>query len=73
LDGISASSSYFRDERIKGWVCALWIMEKVTYNSLAVAIGVATGIYVGNFRFCCLGAGSTIYCTTSRKFKCHYK
>jgi hypothetical protein len=44
LDGISASSSYFRDERIKGWVCALWIMEKMTYNSLAVAIGVATGI-----------------------------
>ena len=41
---ISTSSSYFRDERIKGWVCALWIMEKMTYNSLAVAIGVATGI-----------------------------
>lgn len=44
LDGISTSSSYFRDERIKGWVCALWIMEKMKYNSLAVAIGVATGI-----------------------------
>ena len=44
LDRISTSSSYFRDERIKGWVCALWIMEKMTYNSLAVAIAVATGI-----------------------------
>ena len=41
---ISTSSSYFRDERIKGWVYALWIMEKMTYNSLAVAIAVATGI-----------------------------
>ncbi len=44
LDRISTSSSYFRHERIKERVYALWIMEKMTYNSLAVAIAVATGI-----------------------------
>ena len=44
LDRISTSSSYFRHERIKEQVYARWIMEKMTYNSLAVAIAVATGI-----------------------------
>ena len=43
-DLISTSSSYFRLEGINEQVYAVWIMEKMTYNSLAVAIAVATGI-----------------------------
>ncbi|MGB7956135.1 MAG: hypothetical protein WCF23_19350 [Candidatus Nitrosopolaris sp.] len=43
-DRISTSSSYFRPEGINEQVYAVWIMEKMTYNSLAVAIAVATDI-----------------------------
>jgi hypothetical protein len=43
-DLISTSSSYFRPEGINEQVYAVWIMEKMTYNSLAVAIAVATDI-----------------------------
>ncbi|MDQ6667663.1 MAG: hypothetical protein M3Y53_05480 [Thermoproteota archaeon] len=59
LDRISTSSSYFRHERIKEQVYARWIMEKMMYNSLAVAIAVATGSGSA-----ASGTGSTIYCTT---------
>ncbi len=43
-DRIPTSSSYFRPERINEQVYSVWIMEKRTCNSLAVAIAVATGI-----------------------------
>lgn len=43
-DLISTSSSYFRPEGINEQVYAVWIMEKMTYNSLAVAFAVATDI-----------------------------